>query len=253
MLAQTLFLCALLAIFAASAVASVAGGARSAGASAARALIAPGIEAALAAYQRYVAETVAAEAGTPPATYTAEPARLPALNAQTAWSEQRYLEAPDGGSPLRVAVDVVPTATSAPSCGGGGSGPDVAHEAQCSPFAQESRLSLALTAAAGPVDANGAVSALAQSRYTVTLRLFAQPPYAAVSGALDAQDPNGPHEADGAGWGDALGPFGTPLPGDTTIHVVYGCTPGTGSCAFSAPPPADAPTSLPWTDGNGTP
>jgi hypothetical protein len=249
-LAQTLFLIAMLAILSASAAAGVAGAARAQAAAAARALIVPAVETALARYQHYVAATIDTQIGAGPSAVTTAPATIPALNAQTPWSEQHYLEAPAGPGALRVAVDVVPTAQSAPSCTGGNAGPDAAVDVQCSAFVQESRLSLTLTSDAGPVDAGGVVSPLAHGRYTVTLRLFAQPPYAAVSGASDAADPAAPHEGDNGGWGNALPAFGSPSAGDTTIHVVYACAAGTGSCTTSNPSPQDAPTTLPWTNGN---
>jgi hypothetical protein len=188
-----------------------------------------------------------------PADATEPPPPIPALNASTAWTEQQTLDTPQGAAPLAVAVDVRPTAQTIPSCGSGGSGPDHALEMQCSPFVQESRLSLDVTTDAGPAGAAGAVSALAHGRFIVTLRLFAQPPYAIVSGAKDAAAAGDVHEGDDAGWGGALGAFASPAPDDTTIHVVYACTPGTGSCATSNPPPADAPTTTPWTNGNGPP
>jgi hypothetical protein len=252
-LAQTLFLIAMLSIFAASAAAGIAGAARAQAAGAAKALIVPGVETALGRYQRYVAATVGAQIAAVPGDLTTAPAEIPALHAQTAWAAQRYLESPGGTSPLRIAVDVEPTAQSIPSCGGNDAGPDAAVNVQCSAFVQESRLSLALTSDVGPVDATGAVSPLAHGRYTVTLRLFAQPPYAVVTGVNDAADPAGFHEGDTGGWGNALPAFASPGPDDTTIHVVYACSAGTGSCATSNPAPQDAPTTLPWTNGNGRP
>jgi hypothetical protein len=253
MLAQTIVIVAMLAIFAASAIAGVAGAARARTANVAKALIVPGIETALGRYQRYVAATIASQSMPPSGAAAAPPPEVLALNGATAWVEQRSLEDADSG-PLRIAVDIVPTAQSAPACDGDGElGPDTAVAVQCSPFVQESRLSLAISSAVGPADASGAVSPIARSRYTVTLRLFAQAPYAVVTGVKDAADPDGFHEADLAGWGGALGPFGSPGPSadDTTIHVIYQCVPGTGSCANSNPPPPDAPTTLPWTNGNG--
>jgi len=250
MLAQTLVLMAMLAILAASAAAGIAGAARAQTAGVAKALIVPGVETALGRYQRYVAATIGAQIGAPPGLLTASPGAVPALNAQTAWTEQRSLEAPAGEGPLRIAVDVQPTAQTVPACGGNDSGPDAAAELQCSAFVQESRLSLTITSDVGPVDAGGAVSALAHGRYTVTLRLFAQPPYAVVSGVNDAADPAAAHEGDTGGWGNALPAFGSPGPDDTTIHVVYACSAGTGSCATSNPAPQDDPTTVPWTNGN---
>jgi hypothetical protein len=253
MLAQTLFLVAMLTIFATSAVAGIAGVARAESVAAAKALIVPGVETALGRYQRYVAAQIAAQIAVSPGMVTAAPAAVPALNAGTVWAEQQYLEAPAETSPLRIAVDVRPTAQTVPSCGGNGTGPDNAIELQCSAFVQESRLSLTLTSDAGPVDAGGAVSPLAHGRYTVTLRLFAQPPYAVVSGVNDAALPTGYHEGDTAGYGNALPSFASPTADDTTIHVIYACVAGTGSCATSNPAPPDAPATLPWTNGNGAP
>lgn len=252
MLAQTLVLIAMLTICAVSAVAGVAGAARAQSAAEAKALLAPGVETALARYLRYVAATIGAQVAEPAAALTAPPAAIPALSAATAWSEAQYLETA-GTSPLRIAVDVQPTAQTVPLCSVAGSGPDAAVEQQCSPFVQESRLSLSVTSDAGPVDESGAVSPLAHGRYTVTLRLFAQPPYAIVTGVTDAAQPGGYHEGDGAGWDGALAPFALPAPDDTTIHVLYACVAGSGSCAASNPAPQDAPTTLPWTNGNGLP
>ena len=254
MLAQTLVLIAMLAILAASAVAGIAGTARAAGVAEAKALIVPGVETALGRYQRYVAGVIGAQIAAAPGTLTAGPAAIPALESASAWNAQQYLEAPaTASSPLRIAVAVAPTARSEPLCGGIDGGPDTAVDVQCSPFVQESRLSLAITSDAGPVDANGAVSPLAHGRYTVTMRLFAQPPYVIVSGVNDAANPAGYHEGDDAGWTGALPAFASPAPDDTTIHVVYACVAGTGSCSASNPAPQDAPTTLPWSNGNGLP
>jgi hypothetical protein len=252
-LAQTLFLIVMLTIFATSAVAGIASAARAKTAGAAKALLVPGIETALGRYERYLAATVGAQIVPPGGAFTSAPPGVPALHAGTAWNETQYLEAPAGSSPLRIAVDVRPTAQTEPSCGDADSGPDSAADVQCSGFVQESRLSLALTSTAGTLDANGAVSPLAYGRYTVTLRLFAQPPYVLLAGATDAEDPAGYHEGDGGGYGNALAAFALPAPDDTTIHVVYACVAGTGSCATSNPPPPDAPVTLPWTNGNGLP
>jgi hypothetical protein len=254
MLAQTLVLIAMLAILAASAAAGVAGTARAQSVAEAKALIVPGVESALGRYQRYVAGVIGAQITAAPGAFAAQPATIPALEVTSVWNAQQYLDAPAApSSPLRIAVEVVPTAQSVPLCGGSDGGPDAAIDLQCSPFVQESRLSLTITSDAGPVDANGVVSPLAHGRYTVTLRLFAQPPYAIVSGVTDAANPSGYHEGDDAGWTGALPAFASPGPDDTTIHVVYACVPGTGSCAASNPVPQDAPTTLPWTNGNGLP
>jgi len=117
-LAQTLFLLVMLAIFATSAVAGIAAAARAQTAAAAKALIVPGVETALGRYQRYIAAAIAAQIAAPPATLVTVPALVPALNAAPPWNEQQYLEAPAGATPLRIAVDVVPTAQTVPVCSG---------------------------------------------------------------------------------------------------------------------------------------
>ena len=253
MLAQTFFIIAMIAIFAASAIAGGAGVARAQSASAAKALIVPAVETALNRYERSIAAVIAAQVTPAAGDAIAPPAVIPALNGALPWSAAQYLEAPAGDSSLQVHVDVQPTAHSAPSCTGAGGGPDTAVAAQCSPFVQESRLALDITSDAGPLDASGTISPLAHGRYTVTLRLFAEPPYVAVSGVKDATGAADYHEGDTGGYGNALGAFASPSPDDSTIHVVYECTDGTGSCTASNPPPEDAPTALPWTNGNGKP
>ena len=76
---------------------------------------------------------------------------------------------------------------------------------------------------------------------------------AVVSGVNDAAAPTAFHEGDTGGYGNALPAFGSPTADDTTIHVVYACVAGSGSCATSNPAPQDAPATLPWTNGNGAP
>jgi hypothetical protein len=72
-----------------------------------------------------------------------------------------------------------------------------------------------------------------------------------VAGIADDAPPGAVHEGDDGGYGNALGAFGPPAaPDDTTIHVVFTCTPAQGDCSASQPAPADRPTSLPWTNGN---
>ncbi len=254
MLAQTLVIVALIAILASSAVSGIAGVARARTAAAADALIAPGTQTAIARYEQTIAATIGAQVATAARGTQAPPATIAALNGTIVWPQAQYLEGVTG-SPLGVAVAVVPAAQTIPACAGpADAGPDVVIADQCSPFVQESRLALTITASAGPADANGSVTPLAHGRTTITLRLFAQPPYVAVSGTNDAASPDAPHEGDNGGYGNALLAFGpSPAPDDTTIHVLYECSPGTGSCAASDPPPADAPTALPWTNANGVP
>lgn len=254
MLAQTLVMLALVATFAAAAVAGIAGVARARTVETARALVAPAIESALAAYVQELGASIAAQAPQPAGDGSAPPPAVATLNGETAFPARHYAEAADA-SPLAIAVDVTPESPSLPVCAAGvpgtDTGPDLEVNGQCSPFVQESRLALEVVAQVGVADASGTVSPLADDRTTVTLRLFAQPPYAAVAGIEDAVASTTPHEGDVDGYGNAIGSFATPLPdGDTTIHVVYACTPALGDCKASQPPPADQPTSLPWTNGN---
>jgi hypothetical protein len=255
MLAQTLVLLVAIAVFGATAVAGIAGSARARTAELAQAAIVPGVETALGVYVHQVGAAIAAQVAAAPGGSAAPPAPLDALNGRTAFAAAQVVEAV-ADSPLTIAVTVTPTATNVPACApsapGLDAGPDTEVDGQCSPFVGESRLSLAIEADAGIADRNGIVTPLAHRRTLVTLRLFAQPPYAMVAGAKDGVLPGDPHEGDVDGYGNALGAFAPPQapPGDTTIHVVYACTPALGDCTTSLPRPADAPTSLPWTNGN---
>jgi hypothetical protein len=254
MLGQTLVLLALVATFAATAVAGIAGVARARTVETARALVAPAIESALAAYVHELGATIAAQAPQPAGDGAAPPPAVSALNGGTAFPTRHYAEAA-AGSGFTVAVDVTPDAPSLPVCASGvpgtDTGPDLEVNGQCSAFVQESRLALDVVAQVGVADDDGNVSPLADDRTTVTLRLFAQPPYASIAGIEDAVASSTPHEGDVDGYGYGIGSFAAPLPqGDTTIHVVYACTPALGDCSASRPPPADDPTSLPWTNGN---
>jgi hypothetical protein len=254
-LAQTLVLLVAIAVFGATAVAGIAGAARARTAELAQAAIVPGVETALGAYVHQVGTAIAAQVAAAPGGSGAPPAPLDALNGRTAFAASQLLEAV-ADSPLTIVVTVTPTATSVPACDpsapGFDGGPDTEIDGQCSPFVGESRLSLAIVADAGIADRNGLITPLAHRRTLVTLRLFAQPPYAMVAGAKDAALPGDPHEGDVDGYGNALGAFAPAgvLAGDTTIHVVYARPPALGDCTTSLPRPADAPTSLPWTNGN---
>jgi hypothetical protein len=253
-LAQTLFLIAMIALVATSAVAGIAGYARAETSTSAAALIAPAIETAIARYEATViAPAIAAQFNA--GDGSAVPRAAPALNGAPVWTTQTYVLAPAAPSPLAVVTTIVPTATVVPACEPAAvsvnSGPDVELDGQCSAFVQESRLSLTIAADAGPLAGTTAVTPLAHGRATVTLRLVAQPPYAMVAGISVDPAPGDPHEGDGGGYGNAVGAFGpVPGPDDTTIHVIFACTPALGDCSASHPPPLDAPTSLPWTNGN---
>ncbi|MEA2689716.1 MAG: hypothetical protein QOD51_2323 [Candidatus Eremiobacteraeota bacterium] len=126
------------------------------------------------------------------------------------------------------------------------------------------------------LDASGA-AVLAQREQYVTLRLFGEPPYSAVTGRKDASasDPSSSdalappaHEGDVAGDtlsgstdGNTLsGVSASPMPsawpaGGTVIHVRYECHDGAGSCANASPPDPDADlrTGTHWTNGNRPP
>lgn len=249
-LAQTLFLAALLALAAGGLVAGIAGNARSSAAAGAAAQLAPATEAALDAYAREVAATIAAQVAALPAA-----AAIPALNGATAFPERTYVEA--GAGTTAVSVDVTPEAPTSPACmpAQPNAGPDIAVDAQCAPQLQESRLALAVRADGGVAASDGGIAATAHAATTVTLRLFAQPPYVALTGRRDAAEGPGPHEVDLGGYGNAVSAFGAAEPpdGDTTLHVVYACTPALGDCTRSAPPAPDDPRSLPWTNADGAP
>jgi hypothetical protein len=256
-LAQTLFLVAMIAIVATSAVAGIAGYARAEVATAAKALVQPAIDAALARYETTVVAPAIA-AAYQPGDGSAPPAAASPLNGGFAWNAQQYVLAPDAPSPLAAVVSVTPTATSVPACVPSGAsinaGPDTEREGQCSAFVQETRLSVTIDAEVGPVSGATTVAPIAHGVATVTLRLFAEPPYVMVAGIADDPAPGDPHEADAGGYGNALGAFGpAPPPDDTTIHVIFACTQAVGDCSASNPVPHDLPTTLPWTNGNANP
>ena len=70
------------------------------------------------------------------------------------------------------------------------------------------------------IAAGAAITPLALGRTTVTLRLTAQPPYAAVVGITDGALAGDPNE------GDA---------GAEPIRVIYRCMPAAGDCSTSRP------------------
>ena len=253
MLAQTLFLMAMIAIVATSAIAGIAGYARAEAATAAQALLSPALDTALARYESTVlapAIAAASQAG----DGSALPAVDAVLNGAQTWSAQQYVLAPNAPSPLAVVVTIAPTSAGAPACFPSGvatTGSDLERNGQCSPFVQESRLSLTLTADAGPTSGASTVAALAHGRASATLRIFAQPPYVMLAGLTDDAAPGEAHEGDVGGYGNGLGAFGPAVaPDDTMIHVIFACTPAQGDCSASQPPPQDRPTSLPWSNGN---
>jgi hypothetical protein len=173
-----------------------------------------------------------------------------------------------GGTPFTVAYTVTPTTINAPACAASGaptsSGPDTVAWLQCDGFVQESRVSLLVEVQV--LDANNA-AVFAERTQTVTLRLFAEPPYSAVVGHKDGSaddptdaDPLAPPAHEGDLGGDTVS--GAPLPspspwpaGGTLIHVTYQCIDGAGACANAAPPDPDAALqyNTQWQNGNAPP
>jgi hypothetical protein len=260
MLAQTLFLMVVIAIFATSAIAGIAGYARAETATAAKAFVVPAVETALGNYESgVVVPQVAAAYALVAGDGSVVPGSVPQLNGNYPWPVMTYPVNAPAPSPLVADVTITPTSTAAPACepngGSNNMGPDTQVNGQCSPFVQESRLSLEVLVDVGPAAGANAVSPLAHGRLVVTLRLFAQPPYVMIAGVKDDPAPGDPHEGDMGGYGNALNAFGNPPPGadDTTIHVIYQCVAGSGDCTGSNPPPLDRPTATPWTNGNTTP
>jgi hypothetical protein len=254
-LAQTLILVAFIAIVASSVVTAAGTSFLAEAATRAKLVVAPSVATALAAYENEVVAPVIAR------EYSAgdgasAPSPLAALNGGVAWQSARYVLAPDNGTTLAAVATITPTSVAVPACDPAGgavnAGPDVQQNGQCSPFVQESRLSLTIVTTAGPPTGPSTVAPLAHDVTYATLRLSAQPPYVMVAGLRDDADRHDGHEGDLDGYGNAIGSFGPSDPADSTIHVVFRCTPTAGGdCSQSQPPPADLPTSLPWTNGNG--
>ncbi len=171
----------------------------------------------------------------------------------------------DGGdSGFSVAYDVTPTTVAAPSCASAEQGgADTVAWLQCHATVRESRASLRVIVRV--FDSTG-MQVLARREQTVTLRLFALPPYSAVVGRGDgtADSPTGDdaltqpaHEGDVTGdsaGGTSAGsaaPQPSPWPqGGPLLHVRYSCS--SGDCADAAPPDPDAAlrAGVRWTNGN---
>ncbi len=171
----------------------------------------------------------------------------------------------DGGAPP-VSYAVVPTTVVAPVCSDApapAAAGDVVAWLQCGGDIAESRVSLRVDVRV--LDPGGAV--LAQRTQYVTLRLFAQPPYSAIVGAMDG-DADAPasiggappaHEGDVGGdtvSGVQPAPAASAWPaGGTLIHVRFECHDGAGSCANAAPPDPDGAlrANARWQNGNAPP
>ncbi len=166
-----------------------------------------------------------------------------------------------GGPDFSVGYDVTPTTVAPPSCvAPEQSGADTVAWLQCHALVRESRASLRITVRV--FDSSG-TQMLTRREQTVTLRLFALPPYSAVVGRDDgaADSPTGDdalarpaHEGDVAGvpvGGASPVPEPSPWPqGGPLLHVRYQC--GSGDCANAAPPDPDAMlrANARWTNGN---
>lgn len=252
MLAQALFLIAVVAVMATSAIVGIAGAARANLVGAARAQLAPAASDALAQYAQGLATTIGNQVALATTDVTNPPTTVAALNGGTFATQQYTLTDGERGS---ATVTITPNVTVAAACTGTATqAADVERNAQCSSFVQESRLAVELVTQSGLTAADGTFVPLARARTVATLRLFAQAPYVAVAGVKDAADATEAHEGDVGGSQPALGSFASPPPGpgDTTIHVVYVCTPALGDCSTSQPRPQDRTLGIPWTNGNGS-
>jgi hypothetical protein len=232
------------------------------------------VDDAVASYQRQLATAItsdhAALALLTNGTFTGTPAPVTVLSQPSAMPTQVATQpAPpaDSSTVPRFAVrySVTPTTVFAPNCSPPGAAPhqgaDPIGWLQCDGYIQESRMSLHVTV--DVLDPSGHELIVQRDHY-VTLRLFAQPPYSAITGRTDgsAVDPIGasptaaPHEGDAAGdtiSGASPHPEPTPYPsGGTLIHVEYVCQPGSAPCALAAPPDPDQHlrSDARWTNGN---
>ncbi|HTJ25550.1 MAG TPA: hypothetical protein VMA36_05225 [Candidatus Limnocylindria bacterium] len=226
---------------------------------------------AVAAYQRQLASAIASdradqllESG---GTFTGTPAPVAMLSSPSAppiATEPTPPPDPAAAPRFVVRYSVTPTTVAPPHCAptDASSGHDTIGWLQCDGFVQESRMSLRV--AVQVFDPAGS-ELIVQREENVALRLFAEPPYSAVTGRSEsgADDPIGayptgaPHEGDVGGDTRSGGvqppPAPSPYPsGGTLIHVQYACQPGTASCAQAAPPDPDLHlrANAGWTDGN---
>jgi hypothetical protein len=199
--------------------------------------------------------------GEPLPTVMVTPAPRPADNGAAGYGN-------DNESGFRVGYDVTPTTVTPPSCASPEQGgTDTVAWLQCHALVRESRASLRVTVRV--FDSSG-TQVLARREQTVTLRLFALPPYSAVVGRADgaADSPTGDdalaqpaHEGDiagspagGAGAGTSAAPQPSLWPlGGPLLHVRYQCS--AGDCADAAPPDPDAALAAHarWTNGNAPP
>ena len=226
------------------------------------------VQDALAAYQNALGAAIARSAPpfTSPAPFAGATPSLDGYAAAIATLPRPFssTEPATGAAGLRftLAYAVTPTTLVAPSCTAQQQ-PDAADTIgwlQCDGFVQESRMSLHVVVTV--LDADGAAT-FVQRDADATLRLFATPPYSALTGIDDAaatRTADGPGSAahEGDLGGDTLSgaspqPSPSPWPSaGTLIHVRYACVDGAGSCANAAPPDPDAGlrANARWSNGN---
>lgn len=193
--------------------------------------------------------------GDPLPAVTVTPAPHATGNGNAGYGGATYGDGNGDGGNFSVGYDVTPTTVAPPSCASAEqSGADTVSWLQCHALVRESRASLRVTVRV--FDAGG-TQVLARREQTVTLRLFALPPYSAVVGRADgaADSPTGDDAlAQPAHEGDvASGPQPQPSPwpqDGPLLHVRYRCN--SGDCADAAPPDPDAAlrANARWTNGN---
>lgn len=273
MLAPIMFLLAVLMLATGVAVAGIGAAARASLHAEAHATITPAFHRAVDGYQAQIAATIAAQAAE--SVPDSQATGVANIVVPAALADPATIAAPpritEAIAPFTITEDLTNTTLAAPSCRASGTSsdiePDVAVGAQCSPWVAESRLSASVTVSVWGSDpaTNPNAPLLAQETETVAFRLVADAPYAMLVGTKpgDARDPTDDsvsdpsvHEGDAGGYSTAAAPAATPA-GDTTIHVRYRCQPSVASeaCPYAPLPnsPGDAPTSLPWRNGNAQP
>lgn len=203
--------------------------------------------------------------GEPLPAVTVTPAPRAAGNDAAGYGAAGYGDGNGGAGNFSVGYDVTPTTVTPPSCASTEQGgADTVAWLQCHALVRESRASLRVTVR---LFDSGGTQVLARREQTVTLRLFALPPYSLVVGRSDsaADSPtNGDglaqpaHEGDvtgdlggGASAGTSAAPQPSPWPqGGPLLHVRYQCS--SGDCADAAPPDPDAAlrANVRWSNGN---
>jgi hypothetical protein len=269
-LAQTLVLCTILMLATTVLVEGVGTFARAQLQNVSQAVIRASLDRAIANAQAQVASVESATYGA-----NADASQYAALAIDADLASELKPPAPTitATGSFAVATTIAFTTLALPQCANPGAAPDVAVALQCSPYIQESRVSGTASIAVYPLAAGAplpqstdGLTPLAARTQTFTLRVFAYPPYAALTGVRDgdaadptSDDPNitAAHEADTGGYAPNLGPLVQPPPandGDTTIHVVYQCQSAQYACTgTSVPYDQDATQNTTWQNGNAPP